>query len=43
MAKTESKLLPYMKRIKKYYIGLDYSTPYIWAKLDEIPFTSLNE
>ncbi len=32
-----------MERIKKYYIGLGYSTPYRWAKLDSIPFTSLKK
>ncbi|MBC8408453.1 MAG: glycine reductase [Rhodobacteraceae bacterium] len=43
VTKTKSKPLPYMERIKKYYIGLGYSTPYRWAKLDSIPFTSLKK
>ena len=43
MTKTESKPLPYMERIKEYYIGLGYGTPYRWAKLDEIPFIPLRK
>jgi D-proline reductase (dithiol) PrdB len=43
MTKTESKPLRYMERIKEYYIGLGYGTPYRWAKLDEIPFIPLRK
>lgn len=31
--------LPYLERIRNYYLALGYDTPYCWANFDEVPFT----
>ena len=35
--------LNYLERIKSYYLGLGYEKPYVWAQLDEVPFTPLTK
>ena len=36
---TDTSPLDYIERIRAYYVGLGYGAPYIWAQLDEVPFT----
>ncbi len=33
--------LPYLDRIREYYLALGYGTPYEWASFDAVPFTRL--
>lgn len=33
--------IPYMRRIRDYYLALGYSTPYHWAHYAEVPFRPL--
>ena len=33
--------IPYMQRIRDYYLGLGYPTPYRWAHYAEVPFRPL--
>lgn len=33
--------LPYLARIRAYYLALGYETPYRWAQFDDVPFTPL--
>lgn len=33
--------LPYIKRVREYYLALGFDTPYRWAQFDEVPFTPL--
>jgi D-proline reductase (dithiol) PrdB len=33
--------IPYMQRIRDYYLALGYPTPYRWAHYAEVPFTPL--
>ena len=33
--------VPYRKRIRDYYVGLGYGTPYRWAHYADVPFTPL--
>ncbi len=36
---TDTPPLDYIERIRAYYVGLGYGAPYVWAQLDEVPFT----
>jgi hypothetical protein len=33
--------IPYMQRVRDYYLGLGYGPPYRWAHYAEVPFTPL--
>src|SRR3974377_1320213 len=33
--------IPYMQRIREYYLALGYATPYRWAHYVEVPFQAL--
>ena len=33
--------VPYMQRLKDYYLALGYGNPYRWAQYEEVPFTNL--
>jgi hypothetical protein len=33
--------IPYMKRIRDYYVTLGYGAPYRWAHFEDVPFTPL--
>jgi hypothetical protein len=35
--------IPYMQRIREYYLGLGYPTPYRWAHYAEVPFQPLGK
>ena len=35
--------IPYMKRIRDYYLALGYDNPYRWAQYAEVPFTPLRK
>src|SRR5262249_16023327 len=35
--------IPYMQRIRDYYLALGYETPYRWAHYAEVPFQPLTE
>jgi D-proline reductase (dithiol) PrdB len=35
--------IPYMQRIREYYLALGYPTPYRWAHYSEIPFQPLTK
>ena len=35
--------IPYMQRIRAYYLALGYGTPYRWAHYAEVPFQSLRK
>lgn len=35
--------LPYLKRIRDYYLALGYETPYRWAQFDDVPFQPLKK
>ncbi len=35
--------IPYMQRIRDYYVGLGYGAPYQWAHYAEVPFQSLTK
>lgn len=35
--------LPYLARIRAYYLALGYETPYRWAQFDDVPFTALEK
>ena len=35
--------IPYMQRIREYYLALGYSTPYRWAHYSEVPFQPLTK
>ena len=35
--------IPYMKRIRDYYLALGYGTPYRWAHYAEVPFQLLKK
>ena len=35
--------IPYMQRIRDYYLALGYSTPYCWAHYAEVPFQPLRK
>ena len=35
--------LPYLKRIRDYYLALGYETPYEWATFEDVPFTPLGK
>jgi hypothetical protein len=35
--------IPYMKRIRDYYLALGYATPYRWAHYAEVPFQPLTK
>jgi D-proline reductase (dithiol) PrdB len=35
--------IPYMKRIRDYYVTLGYGKPYEWAHYTEVPFTPLKK
>ena len=33
--------IPYLQRVKSYYLALGYGAPYVWATFDEVPFQPL--
>ena len=35
--------IPYMQRIRDYYLALGYETPYLWAHYAEVPFQPLTK
>ena len=35
--------LPYIERIRNYYLGLGYETPYVWAHFIDVPFIPLSK
>jgi len=35
--------IPYMQRIRDYYLALGYGTPYRWAHYAMVPFQPLNK
>jgi D-proline reductase (dithiol) PrdB len=35
--------IPYMRRIRDYYLALGYATPYRWAHYAEVPFQALTK
>ncbi|MGI9407174.1 MAG: glycine reductase [Hyphomicrobiaceae bacterium] len=35
--------LPYVERIRAYYLALGYDTPYRWAEFDDVPFAGLSK
>jgi len=35
--------IPYIQRIRDYYLGLGYATPYRWAHYAEVPFQKLEQ
>ena len=35
--------IPYMQRIRDYYVALGYATPYRWAHYAEVPFQPLTK
>lgn len=35
--------LPYLARIRSYYLALGYDNPYRWAQYSEVPFTPLRK
>ena len=35
--------VPYMQRLKDYYLALGYGNPYRWAQYTEVPFTKLEK
>ena len=35
--------IPYMQRLKDYYLTLGYGNPYRWAQYSEVPFTKLEK
>ena len=35
--------IPYMQRLKNYYLALGYGNPYRWAQYTEVPFTKLKK
>jgi len=37
------KPVPYMQRLKDYYLALGYGNPYRWAQYPEVPFTKLKK
>jgi hypothetical protein len=40
-APEEDAPIPYMQRIRDYYLALGYPTPYRWAHYAEVPFQLL--
>jgi D-proline reductase (dithiol) PrdB len=43
MTSNWSEPLNYLERIKNYYLGLGYGAPYVWAQLEQIPFSRLTK
>ena len=37
------KPVPYMQRLKDYYLALGYGNPYRWAQYTEVPFTKMEK
>ena len=35
--------IPYMQRIRDYYLALGYATPYRWAHYAEVPFQPIGQ
>ena len=35
--------IPYIDRIREYYLALGYDTPYQWASFDTVPFSKLSK
>ena len=35
--------IPYMQRIRDYYVALGYGTPYEWAHYAQVPFQPLKK
>ena len=35
--------VPYMQRLKDYYLALGYGNPYRWAQYTAVPFTPLEK
>jgi len=42
-APEEDAPIPYMQRIRDYYLALGYATPYRWAHYAEVPFQPLKQ
>jgi hypothetical protein len=42
-APEEDAPIPYMQRIREYYLGLGYGPPYRWAHYAEVPFQPMNK
>ena len=42
-AREEDVPIPYMQRIRDYYLALGYPTPYRWAHYAEVPFQPLEK
>jgi hypothetical protein len=38
-AKVHDLPVPYMQRLRDYYIALGYGNPYRWAQYSSVPFT----
>jgi len=35
--------VPYMQRIREYYLSQGYEKPYVWAHFEDVPFTPLRK
>jgi hypothetical protein len=42
-AAPEDTPIPYMQRIRDYYLALGYDNPYRWAQYSDVPFAPLNK
>lgn len=42
-ADPDDKPVPYMQRLRDYYLALGYGNPYRWAHYAEVPFTALKK
>ena len=40
---TDNAPLPYLDRIRDYYLALGYDTPYRWASYNDVPFSPLSK
>ncbi len=42
-AEAHDQPVPYMQRLKDYYLALGYGNPYRWAQYAQVPFTALQK
>ena len=42
-AVTDDVPIPYLQRIREYYLALGYGVPYVWAHYADVPFHPLNK
>ena len=42
-AATDDVPIPYLQRIREYYLALGYGAPYVWAHYADVPFHPLNK